>query len=125
MKVAIWSRVIFRPGEQMTIGHYAVRHDALRVTSDPQKQMITGHVTISEGGKQLGTMAPAKWFFERRPNEPTGDGSRPTSELAKNDLHDSDSSNHRAGAHSIVGPAPDFCLTLAGYKFAVWCDLAS
>jgi cytochrome c-type biogenesis protein CcmF len=48
-----------------------IRHDALRVTSDPQKQMITGHVTVFEDGAQLGTMRPAKWFFNKREEEPT------------------------------------------------------
>ena len=31
-------------------------HDALRVTSDAQKQMVTGHVSVFEDGKALGTM---------------------------------------------------------------------
>ena len=30
---------------------FTVRHDALRVTADAQKQMITGHVTVIEDGK--------------------------------------------------------------------------
>jgi cytochrome c-type biogenesis protein CcmF len=59
------------PGQEVTVGPFTVRHDALRVTTDAQKQMITGHVTVTEGDKALGTMTPAKWFFERRPNEPT------------------------------------------------------
>lgn len=60
-----------KPGQETTVGAFTVRHDALRVTSDAQKQMITGHVTVSEAGKALGSMAPAKWFFEKRPDEPT------------------------------------------------------
>ena len=38
-----------------------VRHDALRVTADAQKQMVTGHVTVFEDGKEIGEMLPAKW----------------------------------------------------------------
>ena len=33
------------PGRS-TVGRFTVRHDALRVTSDAQKQMVTGHVTV-------------------------------------------------------------------------------
>jgi cytochrome c-type biogenesis protein CcmF len=38
--------------------------------------MITGHVTVTENGNSLGTMTPAKWFFQKRENEP------PTTEVA-------------------------------------------
>jgi cytochrome c-type biogenesis protein CcmF len=65
------SEGLLRPGEQMTVSHFTVKHDALRVTNDPQKQMITGHVSVFENGKLIGTMEPAKWFFAKRENEPT------------------------------------------------------
>jgi cytochrome c-type biogenesis protein CcmF len=58
-------------GQQVTVGHFTVRHDALRVTSDGQKQMITGHVSVFEDGEPIGAMQPAKWFFNRREGEPT------------------------------------------------------
>jgi cytochrome c-type biogenesis protein CcmF len=58
-------------GEQVTVGHFTVRHDALRVTSDAQKQMITGHVSVFEDGRQIEAMEPAKWFFAKREQEPT------------------------------------------------------
>ena len=59
------------PGQSVTVGAFTVRHDALRVTADAQKQMITGHVTVFEDGREIGTLEPAKWFFEKRVNEPT------------------------------------------------------
>jgi cytochrome c-type biogenesis protein CcmF len=59
------------PGDQTTVGAFTVRHDALRVTQDAVKQMITGHVTIFESGKEIGTMRAARWFFHKRTNEPT------------------------------------------------------
>jgi cytochrome c-type biogenesis protein CcmF len=59
------------PGQETTVGDYTVRHDALRVTADAQKQMITGHVTVSKDGSEVGTMTPAKWFYNKRPQEPT------------------------------------------------------
>jgi cytochrome c-type biogenesis protein CcmF len=65
------AQALLKPGEQVTVGRFTVRHDALRVTNDNQKQMITGHVSIFEDGKALGTMTPAKWHFNKRPQEPT------------------------------------------------------
>jgi cytochrome c-type biogenesis protein CcmF len=59
------------PGQEASVGSFTVRHDALRVTADAQKQMITGHVTVFKDGKELGTMTPAKWFYEKRVDEPT------------------------------------------------------
>ncbi len=38
-------QVLLKPGQQVTVAHFTVRHDALRVTSDAQKQMVTGHVS--------------------------------------------------------------------------------
>jgi cytochrome c-type biogenesis protein CcmF len=64
------AEALLKPGEQMTIGHYAVRHDALRVTSDPQKQMITGHVSVFEDGREIGKIEAAKWHFAKREQEP-------------------------------------------------------
>jgi cytochrome c-type biogenesis protein CcmF len=64
-------QVLLKPGQQSTVGHFTVRHDALRVTTDRQKQMITGHVSVFEDGKAIGTMQPAKWFFNKREQEPT------------------------------------------------------
>jgi cytochrome c-type biogenesis protein CcmF len=64
-------QALLKPGEQVTVGPFSVRHDALRVTQDSQKQMITGHVSVLEGGKLLGTLEPAKWYFKKREEEPT------------------------------------------------------
>ena len=59
-----------KPGQQTTLGGYAVRMDALRVTQDNQKQMITGHFTVFEGGREIAKMYPARWFFNKH-EEPT------------------------------------------------------
>jgi cytochrome c-type biogenesis protein CcmF len=66
-------QVLLKPGQQSTVGHYTVRHDALTVTNDAQKQMVTGHVTIFEDGKQIARLEPAKWFFNRHEQEPTSE----------------------------------------------------
>jgi cytochrome c-type biogenesis protein CcmF len=63
---------VLHPGEQLTVGHFTIRHDALRVTGDPQKQMITGHVTVlNEAGAEIARLQPAKWFFAKREDQPT------------------------------------------------------
>ncbi len=62
---------LLRPGERMTVSDFTVEHEALRVTSDAQKQMITGHVKVLKDGELFATLLPAKWFFAKRDNEPT------------------------------------------------------
>ncbi len=64
-------QVLLKPGQQVTVGHFTIKHDALRVTSDAQKQMVTGHVSVWDDGKPVGQMQPAKWFFARHEQEPT------------------------------------------------------
>ena len=64
-------QALMKVGEQLTVGHFAIRHDALRVTNDAQKQMVTGHVSLFQDGKPLGTLEPAKWYFNKREQEPT------------------------------------------------------
>jgi cytochrome c-type biogenesis protein CcmF len=63
--------ISMKPGQETTVGRFTVRHDALRVTADAQKQMVTGHVTVFEDGREIGSMTPARWFYEKRVEEPT------------------------------------------------------
>jgi cytochrome c-type biogenesis protein CcmF len=65
------TEALLKPGQQVTISDFTVKHDALKVTSDAQKQMITGHVSVLKDGEPFATMQPAKWFFAKRENEPT------------------------------------------------------
>ena len=64
-------QIVLKPGQQVKVAHFTVRHDALTVTSDSQKQMVTGHVSVFDDGKSIGTMTPARWFFAKREEEPT------------------------------------------------------
>jgi cytochrome c-type biogenesis protein CcmF len=64
-------QVQLKVGQQTTVGGFTVRHDALAVTNDAQKQMITGHVTVFRNGQDLGTMEPARWYFVKHEEEPT------------------------------------------------------
>jgi cytochrome c-type biogenesis protein CcmF len=57
-------QALMKPGEQLSVGSFTVRHDALRVTEDAQKQMISGHLTVFKDGTNVGTMEPARWFFK-------------------------------------------------------------
>jgi cytochrome c-type biogenesis CcmF-like protein/cytochrome c-type biogenesis CcmH protein len=54
-----------------TVAGFTIRHDAVSVTSDGQKQMITGHVTVFRGGKQIDELTPARWFFSKHEDQPT------------------------------------------------------
>ncbi len=64
-------QVVLEPGQQVTIGDYTVQYDVLKVTDDGQKQMITGHTTVTKEGASIGGMYPARWFFRGREDEPT------------------------------------------------------
>ena len=66
-------QMLLKPGEQAHVGPFTVRYDALRVTDDGQKQMITGHVTASKNGRAIGELAPAKWFFRKHEDQPTSE----------------------------------------------------
>jgi cytochrome c-type biogenesis protein CcmF len=63
--------VALKPGQQVTIGRFTLRNDALKVTSDDQKQMVTAHISVFEGGRQIDTLYPAKWFFRKHEDQPT------------------------------------------------------
>ena len=41
-------QLLLKPGEEATVGDYTIHLDALRVTDDGQKQMVTGHITVEE-----------------------------------------------------------------------------
>jgi cytochrome c-type biogenesis protein CcmF len=65
-------QLLLKPGQEAAVGDYRLRLDAIRVTDDGQKQMVTGHVTVmDETGGELGKMYPAKWFYRKHEEEPT------------------------------------------------------
>jgi cytochrome c-type biogenesis protein CcmF len=63
--------LLLKPGQTVTVGSFTVRHDGIAITQDAQKQMVTAKMTAFQDGKELGTLAPAKWFFNKRADEPT------------------------------------------------------
>lgn len=64
-------KVLLKPGQQTTVRDFTIRMDALKVTDDGQKQMITGHFTVFEGDKEIAKMYPARWFFRKHEDKPT------------------------------------------------------
>jgi cytochrome c-type biogenesis protein CcmF len=62
---------LLTPGKETTIGDFTTRLDAIRVTDDTRKQMITAQMTILRGGAELTKMYPARWFFRKHEDQPT------------------------------------------------------
>jgi cytochrome c-type biogenesis protein CcmF len=64
-------QVLLKTGQEATIRHYTVRNNGVQVTDDGQKQMVTGHIAVSEDGRSRGTMYPARWFYRKHEEQPT------------------------------------------------------
>jgi cytochrome c-type biogenesis protein CcmF len=64
-------QVLLKPAEQATVGRFTLRNDGVKVSDDGQKQMVTGYISVFEGGKQIDTLYPAKWFYRKHEEEPT------------------------------------------------------
>ncbi len=64
-------QLLLKLGQEATVSGVTVRNAGVTVTDDGQKQMITGHIAVSERGRSLGTMYPARWFFRKHEQQPT------------------------------------------------------
>ncbi len=64
-------QMLLKLGEEATVRHYTVRNDGVKTSEDAQKQMVTGHIAVTEDGKSLGTMYPARWFYRKHEDQPT------------------------------------------------------
>lgn len=64
-------QVQLNPGQEVKVGDFTVRHDAIKLTDDGQKQMVTAHVSVTQGSRSVGQMYPAKWYFRKHEEEPT------------------------------------------------------
>jgi cytochrome c-type biogenesis protein CcmF len=67
--------VRLEPGQQTTIGEYVARLDALKISDDGQKQMVTAHIAVFRDGSQIDTMYPAKWHYRKHEGVPTTEAS--------------------------------------------------
>jgi cytochrome c-type biogenesis protein CcmF len=63
--------VNLKPGQQAQVGDFIVRLNAVKVTDDGQKQMITADTTVLRDGKEIARMYPARWFYRKHEEEPT------------------------------------------------------
>ena len=64
-------QLLLKPGQTVKAGDVTARLDALRVTDDGQKQMVTAHLTVTKDGQEVGKMYPARWFFRKHEDMPT------------------------------------------------------
>ena len=47
-------QLLLKPGQAVKVGDVTARLDALRVTDDGQKQMVTAHITVTKDGQEVG-----------------------------------------------------------------------
>jgi c-type cytochrome biogenesis protein CcmF len=60
------------PGQEVTVGHYTMRNDGIKVSDDGQKQMVTAYISVFDGNhKLIDTLYPARWAFRGHEQEPT------------------------------------------------------
>ncbi|RPH64690.1 MAG: heme lyase CcmF/NrfE family subunit [Acidobacteria bacterium] len=64
-------QVLLKAGQQVKVGRYTVRNDAIRISDDGRKQMVTSYMNVFEEGQEVGKMYPARWFFRKHESEPT------------------------------------------------------
>ncbi len=62
---------LITPGQEIQVGDYVIRHNAIAVTDDERKQMVTADMTVLRDGVELTKMYPARWFFRKHEDQPT------------------------------------------------------
>jgi cytochrome c-type biogenesis protein CcmF len=94
------------PGQEVTVGDFAVRFDALRVTDDGRKQMVTGETTVLRDGTELTKMYPARWYFRKHEDQPTTEVAirRSFAQDLYIVMSDFDLSEQRASVEIVVNP---------------------
>jgi cytochrome c-type biogenesis protein CcmF len=61
------------PGQELVVGDFTVRLDALTVHEDARKQMVTAETTVFRDGAELLRMYPAQWIFRNHEDQPTNE----------------------------------------------------
>jgi cytochrome c-type biogenesis protein CcmF len=59
------------PGQTYTVERLSVQYVGPRMEVDNNKRMIFADVRVSEGGKEIGKIAPAKFIYKKMPDSPT------------------------------------------------------
>ncbi len=62
--------VVFSVGQTQNFGKYGIRFDGFSQTEDLQKKMVTAELTVLLDGKPAGQLLPARWVYDKRPDEP-------------------------------------------------------
>jgi cytochrome c-type biogenesis protein CcmF len=62
--------VVLSVGQTRSFGKYGIRFDGFAQTEDRQKQMVTAELTVLLDGKPAGQLFPARWVYDKRPEEP-------------------------------------------------------
>jgi cytochrome c-type biogenesis protein CcmF len=57
-------------GEQVSLGHYALKYTGITQSSAPDKDALTANIEVLRDGKPYTVMHPAKWTFRRHEDEP-------------------------------------------------------
>jgi len=94
------------PGQEITVRDFTVRFDALKVTDDGRKQMVTGETTVFRDGAELTRMYPARWYFRKHEDAPTTEVAirRSFSEDLYIVMSDFDLAEQRASVEVVVNP---------------------
>jgi cytochrome c-type biogenesis protein CcmF len=67
----VTEQVALKKGQTITVGHYTLRNDGIKVHDDGQKQMVTAYIAVVKDGETIDTLYPAKWAFRKHESEPT------------------------------------------------------
>ena len=59
------------PGETLEVNGVTLRYDRFREESDINRDMIFADLTVSQDGRELGHVAPAKFVYRTHPDMPT------------------------------------------------------
>ena len=62
--------VVLSVGQTRGFGKYGIRFDGFSQTEDRQKKMVTAELTVLLDGKPAGQLLPARWVYDKRPDEP-------------------------------------------------------
>jgi cytochrome c-type biogenesis protein CcmF len=58
-------------GESLEVSGVSLRYDGFREEADINREMLFADLSVSEGGRSLGTVSPAKFVYRTHPDMPT------------------------------------------------------